>query len=382
MSMLLVQSGIVTPKCNRPSRPFGEGLTADLTIRGVVYHVEPFTGQDGTQVVRLSKQGGKGETYNVSRGDDAEVVCDCPDFEYSKIGTGQPCKHGRAVVEAGLLKATAPRIADPAPAVAPVKSEHCSEVAPVKSDNVSDSAPRPFGLVEPPTDNVIGGPPRQWSEAEWARAVYFHLNIPQGMRRPSAPTPVPAEIPRNCEEFTPAPTFEPSTPGAWDLTSIELAPAVEVPAETTPIGTIPPVVEVEPDDNQAWNLGNDDGVEGRPCEPSASWSPIVRHAYRMGHRNGSNPAFPPVRREPAPVTAPSREDAAYHFARTLGLDGEDAAPRAHWPATVRRAFLAGLAEGSAERDVREAEDMDRRWADCVDDRIELEEWAESRCLPC
>jgi len=143
-------------RSDRPSRPFGEGLDKPrpvvLTIRGVRYQAEPFTGQDGTAVVRLVKQARDGAVYDVSRSaSDGLVRCTCPDYEFSKAGTASPCKHGAACVEAGLIAAPAPvanigqtnRVGHLLPTDRPAvaKVEPVAEVAPVASAPVVVEAP-------------------------------------------------------------------------------------------------------------------------------------------------------------------------------------------------------------------------------------------------
>ena len=61
--------------------------------------------------------------YSVHRDQAGEVVCDCGDYVFRKAGTGSTCKHGRRLVELGLIPAPTPttlppfaaRIADSAP---------------------------------------------------------------------------------------------------------------------------------------------------------------------------------------------------------------------------------------------------------------------------
>ena len=85
-----------------------------LTIQGVAYHVRSLSlhPEFGTCAYRLSKRSGDFAIYDVVRTAAGVVECDCASYEFNCRGTLGLCKHGRAVVEAGLLE----RPGQPAPA--------------------------------------------------------------------------------------------------------------------------------------------------------------------------------------------------------------------------------------------------------------------------
>jgi hypothetical protein len=64
-------------------------------------------GECGVAAVRLVKLS-SGEAYDVLRTHDGLVECSCPDYEFKRRGTDQPCKHGRAAIVNGLLIPPAP----------------------------------------------------------------------------------------------------------------------------------------------------------------------------------------------------------------------------------------------------------------------------------
>jgi hypothetical protein len=78
-------------------------MTSEVTIKGLVYHVEPIPpGEDGTHAFRLTSP--KDKVYDVIRERDGILRCDCPHYEARLRGnTRTPCKHGLALVEAGLV---------------------------------------------------------------------------------------------------------------------------------------------------------------------------------------------------------------------------------------------------------------------------------------
>jgi hypothetical protein len=92
---------------------------ARTTINGFVYTVEParIHPEVGSVAFRMHKID-TNNTYHVHRDIHGEVVCSCPDFEFKRAGTGSSCKHGRRLVELGMLRATAPRTTEPAPIAA------------------------------------------------------------------------------------------------------------------------------------------------------------------------------------------------------------------------------------------------------------------------
>jgi len=85
-----------------------------LTIKGNAYSVSPINPvEEGTAAYRLDKQRGEG-VYDVVRGHDGLVVCDCPDYVCRHAGTAGLCKHGRALIEAGMIEAPCPIPVKPA----------------------------------------------------------------------------------------------------------------------------------------------------------------------------------------------------------------------------------------------------------------------------
>jgi hypothetical protein len=82
---------------------------ATLTIADKSYDVEKLPdGPDGEKVVRLSAHHSAAGVYDVSRGNDGLVRCDCPHYTFRLEGTTALCKHGDAVVRAGMIGAPAP----------------------------------------------------------------------------------------------------------------------------------------------------------------------------------------------------------------------------------------------------------------------------------
>jgi hypothetical protein len=81
--------------------------TRVLTIALNRYAAVPIPpGEDGTAAWRLRKE--SGEVYDVIRDRDGLVCCDCPSYEVTFRNTEKMCKHGRALVAAGMLDAPDP----------------------------------------------------------------------------------------------------------------------------------------------------------------------------------------------------------------------------------------------------------------------------------
>jgi hypothetical protein len=100
------------------SRPDVKPTT--LTIKGLPYTVSRIDpGEEGTAAFRLDKVHGEG-VYDVVRTHGGLVRCDCPDYEVRHTGTAGMCKHGRALVESGMIEAAAARPVPSKPAVAPI----------------------------------------------------------------------------------------------------------------------------------------------------------------------------------------------------------------------------------------------------------------------
>ena len=85
-----------------------------------------------------------------------------------------------------------------------------------------------------------------------------------------------------------------------------------------------------------------------PAELARTLREMIESAEAALTPRNPAPRPEPVVETPAPApkatasSKPSREDAAWHFGRTLGRDGELAAPCPHWPASVCDAFERGL----------------------------------------
>lgn len=79
-----------------------------LAIFGFTYTVRPIDpGECGTVAFELYKAD-TGHHYHVIRDHFGIVACDCPDYLFRREGTGQPCKHGAALVAKGLVPAPSP----------------------------------------------------------------------------------------------------------------------------------------------------------------------------------------------------------------------------------------------------------------------------------
>ncbi len=121
MTILCITRPPVKPYFKRqsPARPFGEGILPvaapaprrrTITIKGIAYRVEPIDpGEDATAAFRLSKMSGDGAIYDVVRTWYGTIECDCADYTYRRKGlTATPCKHGAALVAAGLIDPPSP----------------------------------------------------------------------------------------------------------------------------------------------------------------------------------------------------------------------------------------------------------------------------------
>ena len=108
-----------------------------IGICGYSYRVEPLAiapavGSHAFALVDSER----GREYHLHKSIDGEVVCDCGDFAWRKAGTGQPCKHGRRLVELGLIPTR--------PAVLPPFAQRAATEAPT-----AEPASRP-GVVATP----------------------------------------------------------------------------------------------------------------------------------------------------------------------------------------------------------------------------------------
>lgn len=89
-------------------------VSMTIEINDVRYSIDRTeAGEFGSKSYRLTKHSARdGGTYDVIRQHDGIVACDCPDYESRHRGNGYGMrKHGRAMVELGLLAAPiAPRV--------------------------------------------------------------------------------------------------------------------------------------------------------------------------------------------------------------------------------------------------------------------------------
>lgn len=90
-------------------RQFAAARNADgsIEINGISYSVERIpAGECGSIAFRLSKHDCDGLCYDVIRTHFGIVECDCPSYEATHRGLGLgTCKHGRALVELGMVPA-------------------------------------------------------------------------------------------------------------------------------------------------------------------------------------------------------------------------------------------------------------------------------------
>lgn len=141
--MASVSDRVRNPKSLKPAV-----VSLALAIDHIVYQVEPVApGEFGTKAFRLAKKGADGAVYDVIRTHAGLVECDCPSYEATHRGTISACKHGRALVQLGLLDApayVAAPVAPCCPADEPVPCGSCADHAPapvVAAAAESDPAP-------------------------------------------------------------------------------------------------------------------------------------------------------------------------------------------------------------------------------------------------
>jgi hypothetical protein len=79
--------------------------SAEVEIQGNAYTVIPFDYGDLGRGFQVIKSGLNEQIYNVIHEDQSGInVCDCPDYQRRHQGNGYGmCKHGRGLVELGLL---------------------------------------------------------------------------------------------------------------------------------------------------------------------------------------------------------------------------------------------------------------------------------------
>ncbi len=92
------------------ANPHGEPDLAPTrtAIHGFVYTVKPIPAGECGSVAFAMHRIDTNHTYHIVRDGFGEVTCSCPDFELRRAGTGQPCKHGRKLIELGLIEAATP----------------------------------------------------------------------------------------------------------------------------------------------------------------------------------------------------------------------------------------------------------------------------------
>jgi hypothetical protein len=238
------------PSAKPRSRPFTctlvalDGTGALITINGARYHAEPISpGEDGTAAFVLTKP--NGDSYAVIRTHAGLVECDCPDYEARHRGLDcLPCKHGKALVELGLIDAPRPqmptsnvRAARLAEAPGPVANRR-----PLISANLTpDGAPLPppgpgrdeFGCLLDPSEG------RQ-AKLEAAEAVPACCDA-------SEPDPCAA-----CVQAAPESFADQLAAAVYQPTEADLAEmhAHHATAETRELGMIP--TEADPADWPSW----------------------------------------------------------------------------------------------------------------------------------
>lgn len=84
---------------------------ATIEIKGATYTVRPidpgFAGVAAVEVTKLVN----GESYAVVLEADGRAVCECPSYLYTHENKATTCKHGVALLAAGLLRAPAATVA-------------------------------------------------------------------------------------------------------------------------------------------------------------------------------------------------------------------------------------------------------------------------------
>lgn len=94
-----------------PATPPAPSIPTRVAIAGFVHLLAPraIDASIGTVAFALANTD-TGHTYHVHRDTHGEVCCDCPDFTLRRAGSGKSCKHGKALVDLGLVPATTPRV--------------------------------------------------------------------------------------------------------------------------------------------------------------------------------------------------------------------------------------------------------------------------------
>jgi hypothetical protein len=276
-------------KASKSAKPFTCSIiTLTVEINDARYSVDEIpAGECGTKAFRLTKHSARdGGTYDVIRQHDGIVACSCPDYIGRHQGNGYGlCKHGRSLVELGLMAAPL------APEFAPAKGVHTVNALPVVAPEfaVADRIPNDIRNYGAPTEVA----------PEFAPAD----RIPDAIRNAGAPTEVEPAPEPCCPESEPAPCLaclEASVDGLqMEDRAIEAAPVARcvceacvddaqcVEAEAEDAG---PAEAWGPEwDIDAWMLGAD-APEPEPDGPTAE---DLAEA-EMSARELLNPAGPPT----------------------------------------------------------------------------------------
>lgn len=227
-------STITAPrKSVKSARPFScSFVSIVIEINDTRYACDPIApGECGSKAFRFCKASGAHEVYDVIRTHAGTVECSCPDYIARHQGNGYgTCKHGRALVELGLMPAPiAPEFAAPAPAP------------------IAEAAPVP--VVEPAACVCVGCLESRDESAEPCCA-------------PSEPAP--------CLACTPAPE---TLPG-------DLVDAWDAPAD--------PELWDDSTDRDVWMTGPEP-VEGPPDAPTFDLAGLVE-AQALAYRAWRNDA--------------------------------------------------------------------------------------------
>lgn len=201
-------------------------------------------------------------------------------------------------------------------------------------------------------------------------------------------TPRPFGVGLLDEPLERLPRAKPSPPGMWNLNDLKFTPAVEpVEQAPAPVGvpsSVSRIAIIFGDHRETFRAIATTGGRGWQSEAGKTWvaDSAVTKMYQAGRL-----AILKDAPTPAPVVEmprPSREDDAWRIGFSLGKQGEDAAPRAHWPESVRKAFTDGFNAGELQRDRDEAEWLDAeadRYSSLEAEWIEPGEYHEMRISP-
>jgi hypothetical protein len=163
-------------------------VSINVEINDTRYAVDPIEpGECGTKAFRLAKHSGDHAVYDVIRTHTGLVECDCPDYETRHRGNGYGmCKHGRALVELGLMAAPiAPAPCCPASEPAPCVTCQASTAAAGAPEATSEPAiaeaipaEAPIESNAPADDQVelgaVESDPSTWPE--WTDADTWELS--------------------------------------------------------------------------------------------------------------------------------------------------------------------------------------------------------------